>query len=179
MITPLNIQLLKWNIFFSSPSSAKQEGRTCEYNGRIYQNGENFQPSCKHQCTCIDGAVGCQPLCPLELPLASLGCPSPRLLKLPGQCCKKFVCSKGSKKYEGVTFEYNSKGEANSNEIIYVGKGGQWKNLPGEWAEDRNSAKLSSSSPIRVSGCVQSGALSTSLIQLKEIIHLGKVGKKS
>uniref|UniRef100_A0A8C6XGK1 CCN family member 1 n=1 Tax=Naja naja TaxID=35670 RepID=A0A8C6XGK1_NAJNA len=83
----------------------EQEGRTCEYNGRIYQNGENFQPSCKHQCTCIDGAVGCQPLCPLELPLASLGCPSPRLLKIPGQCCKKFVCSKGSKKYKGVTLE--------------------------------------------------------------------------
>uniref|UniRef100_A0A803SYT8 CCN family member 1 n=1 Tax=Anolis carolinensis TaxID=28377 RepID=A0A803SYT8_ANOCA len=110
--------------------SAKQEGRTCEYNGRIYQNGENFQPSCKHQCTCIDGAVGCQPLCPLELPLASLGCPSPRLLKVPGQCCKKFVCSKGPKKYGGVTFEYNTKGEVNGNELIYVGKGGHWKNLP-------------------------------------------------
>ncbi|XP_026532695.1 protein CYR61-like [Notechis scutatus] len=109
---------------------AKQEGRTCEYNGRIYQNGENFQPSCKHQCTCIDGAVGCQPLCPLELPLASLGCSSPRLLKVPGQCCKKFVCSKGSKKYKGVAFEYNSNGEASNNEIIYAGKGGHWKNLP-------------------------------------------------
>lgn len=151
---------------FSFPSSAKQEGRTCEYNGRIYQNGENFQPSCKHQCTCIDGAVGCQPLCPLELPLASLGCPSPRLLKVPGQCCKKFVCSKGPKKYKGVTFEYDSNGEARSNEIIYVGKGGHWKNLPGEWAEDRNSAKLSYSSPTRVSGYVQLGALIFILVKL-------------
>uniref|UniRef100_A0A670K8M8 CCN family member 1 n=1 Tax=Podarcis muralis TaxID=64176 RepID=A0A670K8M8_PODMU len=104
---------------------AKQEGRTCEYNGRIYQNGENFQPSCKHQCTCIDGAVGCQPLCPLELPLASLGCPSPKLLKVPGQCCKKFVCSKGPKKYGGVTFEYNANGDSSDNELIYVGKGVQ------------------------------------------------------
>ncbi|XP_066472181.1 CCN family member 1-like [Tiliqua scincoides] len=109
---------------------AKQEGRTCEYNGRIYQNGENFQPSCKHQCTCIDGAVGCQPLCPLELPLASLGCPSPRLLKVPGQCCKKFMCSKGPKKHKAITFEYNPNGEDLDNELIHVGKGGHWKNVP-------------------------------------------------
>uniref|UniRef100_A0A8C0HCA4 CCN family member 1 n=1 Tax=Chelonoidis abingdonii TaxID=106734 RepID=A0A8C0HCA4_CHEAB len=81
---------------------AKQEGRTCEYNGQIYQNGENFQPSCKHQCSCIDGAVGCLPLCPLELPLASLSCPDPQLLKVPGQCCKKFVCGKGTKREQGM-----------------------------------------------------------------------------
>ncbi|KAJ7316203.1 hypothetical protein JRQ81_002365 [Phrynocephalus forsythii] len=120
---------------------AKQEGRTCEYNGRIYQNGENFQPSCKHQCTCIDGAVGCQPLCPMELPLALLGCPRPRLLKVPGQCCKKFVCGKGPKKYGGVTFDYKSHGEANDNELIYMGKGGDWKNLPGEWTSLLQIAK--------------------------------------
>uniref|UniRef100_A0A8D2J2A9 CCN family member 1 n=1 Tax=Varanus komodoensis TaxID=61221 RepID=A0A8D2J2A9_VARKO len=111
---------------------AKQEGRTCEYNGQIYQNGENFQPSCKHQCTCIDGAVGCQPLCPMELPLASLGCPSPRLLKVPGQCCKKFVCRKGPKTYGEVSLGYHTNEETTGNELIYVGKGGHWKNLPGE-----------------------------------------------
>ncbi|KAL8211748.1 UNVERIFIED_CONTAM: hypothetical protein K2H54_015298 [Gekko kuhli] len=109
---------------------AKQEGRTCEYNGRIYQNGEDFQPSCKHQCTCMDGAVGCQSLCPLELPLALRGCSSPRLLTVPGQCCKKVVCSESLKKHGGVTFEYDWRGEANGNELIYVGKGGHWKNLP-------------------------------------------------
>uniref|UniRef100_A0A4W3JWH1 CCN family member 1 n=1 Tax=Callorhinchus milii TaxID=7868 RepID=A0A4W3JWH1_CALMI len=70
---------------------AKSEGRTCEYNGKIYQNGENFQPSCKHQCTCLDGAVGCVPLCPQELPLARADCPNPRLVKVPGQCCQTFI----------------------------------------------------------------------------------------
>ncbi|XP_043388897.1 CCN family member 1 isoform X2 [Chelonia mydas] len=109
---------------------AKQEGRTCQYNGRIYQNGENFQPSCKHQCSCMDGAVGCLPLCPLEMPLASLSCPDPQLLKVPGQCCKKFVCSKGAKRFGEVSFEGR---ETNSNELIYVGKDGHWKNLPA-WA---------------------------------------------
>ncbi|KAG9269164.1 protein CYR61 [Astyanax mexicanus] len=71
---------------------AKSEGRPCEYNSRIYQNGESFQPNCKHQCTCIDGAVGCIPLCPQELSLPTLGCSNPRLVKVPGQCCEEWVC---------------------------------------------------------------------------------------
>ncbi|XP_078387247.1 CCN family member 1-like [Cetorhinus maximus] len=83
---------------------AKSEGRTCEYSGRIYQNSESFQPSCKHQCTCIDGAVGCIPLCPQELPLTGMNCPYPRLVKMPGQCCEKFVCDKLASKYRGVPY---------------------------------------------------------------------------
>ncbi|KAK1785617.1 hypothetical protein P4O66_018985 [Electrophorus voltai] len=75
---------------------AKQEGRSCEYNGRMYQNGENFRAGCKHQCTCIDGAVGCLPLCPSDLPLASPTCPTPRLVKVPGQCCLSVDCHRGS-----------------------------------------------------------------------------------
>ncbi|XP_041861633.1 CCN family member 1 [Melanotaenia boesemani] len=71
---------------------AMSEGRPCEYNSRIYQNGESFQPNCKHQCTCIDGAVGCVPLCPQELSLPNLGCASPRLVKVAGQCCEEWVC---------------------------------------------------------------------------------------
>uniref|UniRef100_A0A8C2H4K9 CCN family member 1 n=1 Tax=Cyprinus carpio TaxID=7962 RepID=A0A8C2H4K9_CYPCA len=74
---------------------AKSEGRPCEYNSRIYQNGESFQPNCKHQCTCIDGAVGCIPLCPQELSLPTLGCANPRLVKVPGQCCEEWVCDDG------------------------------------------------------------------------------------
>uniref|UniRef100_A0A3Q0RIJ9 Uncharacterized protein n=1 Tax=Amphilophus citrinellus TaxID=61819 RepID=A0A3Q0RIJ9_AMPCI len=66
---------------------AKSEGRTCEYNGRIYQNGESFRAGCKHQCTCIDGAVGCAPLCNNKLPPASPSCPYPQLVRTPGQCC--------------------------------------------------------------------------------------------
>ncbi|XP_061083908.1 CCN family member 1-like [Conger conger] len=75
---------------------ARLEGRTCEYSGRIYQNGESFRAGCKHQCTCIDGAVGCAPLCPSQLPLASPSCPAPRLLKVPGQCCLSVDCGKGA-----------------------------------------------------------------------------------
>lgn len=75
---------------------ARLEGRTCEYNGQIFQNGESFRAGCKHQCTCIDGAVGCAPLCVNRLPPASPTCPFPRLVRLPGQCCLSVDCLKGT-----------------------------------------------------------------------------------
>uniref|UniRef100_UPI00398F54D3 CCN family member 1-like isoform X2 n=1 Tax=Pristiophorus japonicus TaxID=55135 RepID=UPI00398F54D3 len=71
---------------------AKSEGRPCEFAGSIYQNGENFQPNCKHQCTCIDGVVGCMPLCPQEFSLPTMDCPKPRLVKVTGQCCEEWAC---------------------------------------------------------------------------------------
>ncbi|XP_006007140.1 cellular communication network factor 1, like 1 isoform X2 [Latimeria chalumnae] len=77
---------------FKGICRAKSEGRPCEFNGQLYQNGENFQPNCKHQCTCMDGVVGCIPLCPQELALPTLECPSPRLVKVPEQCCEEWVC---------------------------------------------------------------------------------------
>ncbi|TRY65461.1 hypothetical protein DNTS_030053 [Danionella cerebrum] len=79
-----------------SEANTKLDGRSCEYNGRIYQNGENFRAGCKHQCTCIDGAVGCVPLCPAEIPLASPSCPNPSLVKIPGQCCLSVDCHRQS-----------------------------------------------------------------------------------
>ncbi|XP_053273951.1 CCN family member 1 isoform X2 [Pleuronectes platessa] len=75
---------------------AKSEGRSCEYDSRIYQNGEGFRAGCKHQCTCIDGAVGCAPLCNNKLPPASPSCPYPRLVRIPGQCCFSVDCHKGT-----------------------------------------------------------------------------------
>ncbi|KAG7279711.1 hypothetical protein CRUP_011643 [Coryphaenoides rupestris] len=75
---------------------AKAEGRSCEYGGRIYQSGEDFRAGCKHQCTCIDGAVGCIPLCPSVAPLATPACPAPRLRKVPGQCCLSLDCHASS-----------------------------------------------------------------------------------
>lgn len=82
--------------FILHVSPAKSEGRTCEYNGRIYQNGESFRAGCKHQCSCIDGAVGCAPLCNNKLPPASPSCPYPRLVRIPGQCCFSVDCHKGT-----------------------------------------------------------------------------------
>ncbi|XP_010871252.2 CCN family member 1 [Esox lucius] len=77
---------------------ARKEGRTCEYNGRIYQNGEGFRAGCKHQCTCIDGAIGCAPLCDNRLPLATPTCPYPRLVRAPGECCFTVDCHRGTRR---------------------------------------------------------------------------------
>ncbi|XP_033850979.3 CCN family member 1-like [Acipenser ruthenus] len=71
---------------------AKADGRPCEFNGRVYQHGEDFQPNCKHQCSCMDGVVGCMPLCPQEVPLPVWDCPNPRLVKVPGHCCEEWFC---------------------------------------------------------------------------------------
>lgn len=75
---------------------AKTEGLSCDYNGRMYQHGERFRAGCKHQCSCIDGAVGCSPLCNNKLPAASPSCPYPRLIKTPGKCCYTIDCHKGT-----------------------------------------------------------------------------------
>ncbi|KAG7278392.1 hypothetical protein CRUP_038555, partial [Coryphaenoides rupestris] len=72
---------------------AKLEGRSCEYNDRIYQNGESFRPNCRHQCTCADAAVACVSLCPRRVALPKLGCEQQqqqqqqRLVRSPGRCC--------------------------------------------------------------------------------------------
>uniref|UniRef100_A0A667XAF6 CCN family member 4 n=1 Tax=Myripristis murdjan TaxID=586833 RepID=A0A667XAF6_9TELE len=34
-------------------------GTGCEYDGVIYRNGQSFKPSCKYQCVCVNGAIGC------------------------------------------------------------------------------------------------------------------------
>ncbi|KAJ0061064.1 hypothetical protein NL108_005852, partial [Boleophthalmus pectinirostris] len=69
-----------------------REGATCVFNGMVYKSGESFQSSCKYQCTCLDGAVGCVPLCSMDVRLPSPDCPMPRRIKVPGKCCEEWVC---------------------------------------------------------------------------------------
>ncbi|KAI5622135.1 cysteine-rich, angiogenic inducer, 61 precursor [Silurus asotus] len=71
---------------------ADSQGRPCEFGGRVYQHSEDFQPSCEHQCTCMDGVVGCMPLCPHHIPLPTWHCANPRLETPPGRCCDEWVC---------------------------------------------------------------------------------------
>ncbi|XP_074076447.1 CCN family member 1 [Macrotis lagotis] len=127
---------------------AQSEGRPCEYNSRIYQNGESFQPNCKHQCTCIDGAVGCIPLCPQELALPNLGCTNPRLVKVAGQCCEEWVCDDDISKDaldemdgflgKGLGIGASEVELTRNNELIAIGKGGApLKQLPVFGSEPR------------------------------------------
>uniref|UniRef100_A0A672J5Y8 Cellular communication network factor 1, like 2 n=1 Tax=Salarias fasciatus TaxID=181472 RepID=A0A672J5Y8_SALFA len=71
---------------------AEAHGLPCAFNGRVYQHGEDFQPVCQHQCTCMNGVVGCMPLCPPRLPLPPRRCPRPRLARPRGGCCQEWLC---------------------------------------------------------------------------------------
>ncbi|KAL0979580.1 hypothetical protein UPYG_G00186870 [Umbra pygmaea] len=71
---------------------AEAQGRTCELGGRVYQHGEDFQPSCQYQCSCMDGVVGCMPLCPHQVPVPNWHCSQPRLAPAPDHCCDQWVC---------------------------------------------------------------------------------------
>lgn len=61
----------------------------------MYHNGESFQPTCKLQCICLDGAIGCIPLCSADLRLPSPDCPHPRRVKMHNKCCEEWVCEEG------------------------------------------------------------------------------------
>lgn len=71
---------------------AAQEGQTCDLGGVIYRSGETFQPSCKHQCVCMNGEIGCVPTCASNIRLPSPDCPYPRRVQIPGKCCEEWVC---------------------------------------------------------------------------------------
>uniref|UniRef100_A0A803W6I8 Cellular communication network factor 5 n=1 Tax=Ficedula albicollis TaxID=59894 RepID=A0A803W6I8_FICAL len=65
----------------------------CEVNGRVYRDGEVFQPSCKIQCHCLDGGFNCIPLCQEDVRLPTPDCPHPRRVEIPGKCCPEWVCA--------------------------------------------------------------------------------------
>ncbi|XP_028264886.1 CCN family member 5 [Parambassis ranga] len=69
-----------------------QEDLVCEVNGITYQEGQSFQPSCDTYCHCRDGGVSCVPACPLNVLLPTPDCPNPQFIRLPGKCCREWVC---------------------------------------------------------------------------------------
>uniref|UniRef100_A0A3B3Q4U1 CCN family member 3 n=1 Tax=Paramormyrops kingsleyae TaxID=1676925 RepID=A0A3B3Q4U1_9TELE len=69
-----------------------REGKVCRLDDAVYRDGETFFPSCKYQCVCQDGNIGCVPRCDLDVMLPGPDCPSPRKVQVPGQCCEQWVC---------------------------------------------------------------------------------------
>ncbi|XP_030634099.1 WNT1-inducible-signaling pathway protein 2-like [Chanos chanos] len=64
----------------------------CELNGVRYEEGQTFKPSCAQLCHCLGGGITCVPLCKdMQQPLGP-SCPNPQLLRLPGRCCREWVC---------------------------------------------------------------------------------------
>ncbi|XP_042362369.1 CCN family member 2b isoform X1 [Plectropomus leopardus] len=69
-----------------------QEGQMCDLGGVMYRSGESFQPSCKHHCVCMNGEIGCVPMCASDVRLPSPDCPYPSRIHIPGKCCEEWVC---------------------------------------------------------------------------------------
>ncbi|XP_006132313.2 CCN family member 5 [Pelodiscus sinensis] len=67
---------------------------SCEVNGKVYRDGEVFQPSCKIQCRCSDGGFTCVPLCSEDVRLPTPDCPHPRRVEVPGKCCQEWICER-------------------------------------------------------------------------------------
>uniref|UniRef100_A0A3P8RRA8 Cellular communication network factor 5 n=1 Tax=Amphiprion percula TaxID=161767 RepID=A0A3P8RRA8_AMPPE len=69
-----------------------REDLGCEVNGITYQEGQSFQPSCDTYCHCRGGGVSCVPACPMNVRLPTPDCPNPQHIRLPGKCCREWVC---------------------------------------------------------------------------------------
>ncbi|XP_028270508.1 cellular communication network factor 1, like 2 [Parambassis ranga] len=99
---------------------AEAHGLPCTFNGQVYQHGEDFQPVCQHQCTCMNGVVGCMPLCPHQVPLPQWRCSRPRLARLQGRCCEEWVCdddNRISEELDELTYNSLPKGQPHPNHI--------------------------------------------------------------
>uniref|UniRef100_A0A8B9P9R5 CCN family member 5 n=1 Tax=Apteryx owenii TaxID=8824 RepID=A0A8B9P9R5_APTOW len=80
---------------YSAARAVEDDEESCEVNGRVYRDGEVFQPSCKLQCRCLDGGVTCVPLCQEDVRLPTPDCPHPRRVDVPGKCCQEWISSAG------------------------------------------------------------------------------------
>ncbi|XP_029447918.1 WNT1-inducible-signaling pathway protein 1 isoform X3 [Rhinatrema bivittatum] len=66
-------------------------GMGCILNDAKYSNGETFQPNCKYNCTCINGAIGCVSMCTSSRP-PLVWCQNPKRVKMAGMCCEQWIC---------------------------------------------------------------------------------------
>ncbi|XP_026188595.1 CCN family member 5 isoform X2 [Mastacembelus armatus] len=69
-----------------------KEDLGCEINGITYHEGQSFYLSCDTYCHCRGGGLSCVPACPLTGRLPTPDCPNPQFIRLPGKCCKEWVC---------------------------------------------------------------------------------------
>ncbi|XP_031358354.1 WNT1-inducible-signaling pathway protein 1-like [Photinus pyralis] len=67
-------------------------GLPCLVYNKTYEHGETFTLDCRTQCTCQNGTYGCSSLCPQERISPKGTCKHPRLVDVPGQCCREWMC---------------------------------------------------------------------------------------
>lgn len=103
-------------VFLSFSFFSEIVGVGCVLNGVRYKNGETFQPNCKYNCTCINGAVGCVPMCTNSRP-PLVWCPNPKLIKMTGKCCEQWVCDDSRKIRKTSPRHISSAGTARMRQI--------------------------------------------------------------
>ncbi|XP_077301924.1 cellular communication network factor protein Ccn [Arctopsyche grandis] len=64
----------------------------CLIDTRFYQHGEQFSLDCRTQCICQNGTYVCASRCPNENISPKGSCTHPRLIDLPGHCCRQWLC---------------------------------------------------------------------------------------
>ncbi|XP_044755676.1 CCN family member 1 isoform X1 [Coccinella septempunctata] len=67
-------------------------GVPCVVYNKTYDHGETFDLDCRTRCVCQNGTYGCSSLCPQEHISPKGSCQHPRLVELPGQCCREWMC---------------------------------------------------------------------------------------
>ncbi|XP_049818338.1 CCN family member 4 [Aethina tumida] len=67
-------------------------GVPCVVYNKTYEHGETFTLDCRTQCACQNGTYGCSSLCPQEHISPRGNCQHPRLVEVPGQCCREWMC---------------------------------------------------------------------------------------
>merc|ERR1712241_911518 len=88
----------------------------CYYNGKVYNQGDNWLDGCQYNCTCENGVTGfyrCIERCP-TYSFIPQGC---SLQKTPGECCQKLVCPQAG----GGTVTNTTSGCQNKNKLYTQG----------------------------------------------------------
>lgn len=111
-------------------------GDNCVFAGIIYQSGVTFQPNCQFQCTCQDGQVACVPRCDEDVLMPGPECPVPRKIKVPGECCEKWVCDSNETLPDFLTLPGENPGYVSlSTTRLVANKMRESGNLPwGKWS---------------------------------------------